>query len=170
MNLVKNKKAFTLIELLVVISIIGLLSTMSVYAVSVARVKARDAKRVSDIKQISTAIKLYYDNHGYPPEAISITQCSVELYNALNALVADGIMSEVPVDPLYRNETPYRQCYNYTGIGAAESYGAESGLYCNGKRRTDYEWVLMFSTESDNYDFARDSSTHYLYCIHGDLL
>ena len=54
----KNKKGFTLIELLVVIAIIGLLSTLAVVSLNGARAKARDAKRVSDIKQISTLIEM----------------------------------------------------------------------------------------------------------------
>ena len=63
----KNKKGFTLIELLVVIAIIGLLATLSVVALNNARQKSRDAKRVSDIKQIQTALELYFiDANGYP--------------------------------------------------------------------------------------------------------
>ena len=63
----KNKKGFTLIELLVVIAIIGLLATLSVIALNTARVKARDARRVSDIKQIQTALEMYFDaTSGYP--------------------------------------------------------------------------------------------------------
>ncbi|MDX9892817.1 MAG: type II secretion system protein [Patescibacteria group bacterium] len=62
-----KKKGFTLIELLVVIAIIGLLSTLAVVALNSARLKARDAKRVSDIKQIQTALELYYsDENSYP--------------------------------------------------------------------------------------------------------
>lgn len=67
--MVKKQKGFTLIELLVVIAIIGLLSTLAVVALNSARSKARDAKRVSDVKQIQTALELYYaDNSGYPGE------------------------------------------------------------------------------------------------------
>ncbi|MFA4943009.1 MAG: FISUMP domain-containing protein [Patescibacteria group bacterium] len=63
----KNKSAFTLIELLVVIAIIGLLATVSVIALNNARSKSRDAKRVSEIKQIQTALELYYnDQNRYP--------------------------------------------------------------------------------------------------------
>jgi type II secretion system protein G len=66
----KHKKkyaGFTLIELLVVISIIGILSTLAVVSLNNARVKARDAKRVSDIKQLQTALELYAsDKNGYP--------------------------------------------------------------------------------------------------------
>src|SRR3989344_7249210 len=54
----KNQKGFTLIELLVVIAIIGLLSTIAVVAMNGARAKARDAKRISDIKQMSTILDI----------------------------------------------------------------------------------------------------------------
>lgn len=64
---IMNKKGFTLIELLVVIAIIGLLSTLAVVALGSARQKARDAKRVSDLKQVQTALELYYtDKNAYP--------------------------------------------------------------------------------------------------------
>ena len=62
-----NKKGFTLIELLVVIAIIGLLTTLAVVALDSARTKSRDAKRVTDIKQVQTALELYFnDEDGYP--------------------------------------------------------------------------------------------------------
>ena len=53
-----NNKGFTLIELLVVIAIIGLLSTMAVISLNSARAKARDARRLSDVKQLSTMLSL----------------------------------------------------------------------------------------------------------------
>jgi len=66
----KSKKAFTLIELLVVIAIIGLLSTLSVIALNSARAKARDAKRISDVKQMQVALEMYYnDMAAYPTAA-----------------------------------------------------------------------------------------------------
>jgi len=63
-----GKKGFTLIELLVVIAIIGLLSTLAVVALNSARQKSRDSKRVADIKQIQTALELYFADsvNGYP--------------------------------------------------------------------------------------------------------
>jgi uncharacterized protein (TIGR02145 family)/prepilin-type N-terminal cleavage/methylation domain-containing protein len=64
-----NKKAFTLIELLVVIAIIGILATIAVVALQQARQSARDSKRIADIKQIQTALELYYNyNSEYPTE------------------------------------------------------------------------------------------------------
>jgi len=55
---IKKSKGFTLIELLVVIAIIGLLSTLAAVSLNSARAKARDAKRVSDVKQLSTVIQM----------------------------------------------------------------------------------------------------------------
>ena len=70
----KQKKGFTLVELLVVIAIIGLLSTLAVIALGSARSKARDARRISDIKQIQTALELHYADAGkYPIEATAVT-------------------------------------------------------------------------------------------------
>ncbi len=59
-----RKKGFTLIELLVVIAIIGLLSTMAVVSLNGARAKARDAQRISDLKQMSTALEIYQTSAG----------------------------------------------------------------------------------------------------------
>jgi prepilin-type N-terminal cleavage/methylation domain-containing protein len=52
-------QGFTLIELLVVIGIIGLLSTLAVLSLSDSGPKARDAKRMSDIKALRNAIELF---------------------------------------------------------------------------------------------------------------
>ncbi len=53
-----NRKGFTLIELLVVIAIIGLLSSIATISFNAARAKARDARKVSDAKQIANAIAM----------------------------------------------------------------------------------------------------------------
>lgn len=64
-------KGFTLIELLVAISIIGLLSSIVLASLNVAKAKGRDAKRISDIRQIRTAIELYKADSGYYPTSLA---------------------------------------------------------------------------------------------------
>lgn len=161
----QNKKAFTLIELLVVIAIIGLLSTISIIALNKARAKARDARRVADIKNIQTAMEMYYNVHGYYPQYLSVTHCSVDNNNALGVLKTEGFMSEVPHDPKYVANS---LCYNYIGLGEASDYSSASGIYCGGKIRTLYKWSLLFSTETSDFDFE-PATSGYKYCVHGEL-
>lgn len=57
-------KGFTLIELLVVIAIISLLSSVVLASLNSARAKARDAKRVSELRSVALALNFYYDTYG----------------------------------------------------------------------------------------------------------
>lgn len=64
-------KGFTLIELLVVISIIGILTTLVAANLNSARSRARDAQRKSDLRNIATALRLYYNDYGAYPRSSS---------------------------------------------------------------------------------------------------
>lgn len=61
------KKGFTLIELLVVVAIIGMLSSVVLASLNTARTSARTTRAIQDLKQIQTALELYYNaNNSYP--------------------------------------------------------------------------------------------------------
>ena len=63
----QRTKGFTLIELLVVIAVIALLTLVGVASLNTSRQKARDAKRLADIRQVQTALQLYNsDENEYP--------------------------------------------------------------------------------------------------------
>src|SRR3989338_305713 len=66
-QITSKRTGFTLLELLVVIAIIGLLASIIIVSVNLARMKARDAKRIADFKQIQNALALYYDDNGKYP-------------------------------------------------------------------------------------------------------
>lgn len=97
----RNKKGFTLIELLVVIAIIGILATIVLVSLNTARQKARDVRRIGDLRQIALALEMYYDDHattGYPGDA-DAAACDdwAAMVTALQA--APGYMTVVPSDP-----------------------------------------------------------------------
>jgi prepilin-type N-terminal cleavage/methylation domain-containing protein len=142
----QSKGGFTLIELLVVISIIGLLSSVIILAVSRSRASARDARRIADIKAIKTAIELYIQQNGSAPIPATYGRSNVSpgfwdgwwdlssntsSGSFLSFLSTSGVMAKVPVDPLNTpnsfngqpNNTGYRYFY-YVVNGA---YGYNGG-------------------------------------------
>lgn len=106
---------FTLIELLVVIAVIGILAAVVLVSLNSARTKARDAKRVADLKQVSTAMHLFYETYNRFPVTAGAPSWEGHWINfkiCLEAGTGCGfaisgytpLVSNMPDDPL--NTTP----------------------------------------------------------------
>jgi len=137
-------KGFTLIELLVVIAIIGLLASIVFSSLSGARVKARDANRKSDLKQIQAALELYFVKYGQYPCATagcasnSVTNLSPGS-NAITELITAKAFSTFPNDPTNSNSG---SCNN---VGKGYCYCSIGGN----------SYVLSIDTEDDKGGSAR---------------
>ena len=87
-----------------------------------ARTKARDARRLSDIKQIQTGLEIYYNDLGRYPETINPGQ----------SLEANGsmIIKEIPLNPLPNDEDCAEDTeYRYQVYKNGQSYELS---YCLG--------------------------------------
>jgi len=123
-----KRQGFTLIELLVVIAIIGLLSTLAVVALNNARSKSRDAKRVSDIKSIQTALELFFaDKSTYPVTAdfISLGTTGYTTLSYISAVSNVGF-SDAPAGTVYMGKVPTNPTPAAT-IFATYSYDSKAG-------------------------------------------
>ena len=109
------KKGFTLIELLVVIAIIGVLSSVVLASLNTARVKANDAKMQGELRNLSTAIQLYYDKYGVYPPNVNTSDHNIAIN--LPVLVSEGFIGSLPTSP--NPSYPY-QYYRY----GPSTYGA----------------------------------------------
>ncbi len=123
--MVQNHKhhylAFTLVELLVVIAIIGILSTLSVVAFNNVRAKARDSRRLSDVRQIGMALEMYYNDKGvYPapptPTGTPITGLCLSNLGISSTCGAIPYLQKIPSDPLSNIH------YTYSYLNSGESY------------------------------------------------
>jgi len=113
-----GKKGFTLIELLIAIVIIGLLATLVMINIGGATSRARDTRRASDLKQISTALELYYQEYNYYPFGLSTQTCLSTNDGCWKPLLNDASGTKkyiplVPKDP--KNASP--NIYKYCNVG-----------------------------------------------------
>lgn len=103
MHLTNYQKGFTLIELLVVIAIIGLIASVALVAMNTARTKARDAKKIADFKQISTALYLFFNANNRMPNNYNPGSGACEpstYYNqSIQELVSEGLIAKIPYSP-----------------------------------------------------------------------
>jgi len=115
-----NKNGFTLIELLVAVAIMGVLATLVMTNMQGVRERARDVARKSDLGQIKTALRLYYnDNQSYPEaDTSSIKGCDAAVCAWGSAFVDNGntYMKKLPTDPLGSGDyTQYYYTVDATG-------------------------------------------------------
>ncbi|PCI28609.1 hypothetical protein COB52_03410 [Candidatus Kaiserbacteria bacterium] len=132
----KENRGFTLIELLVVIAIIGLLSSVVLASLNSAREKSRDARRISDVKQLQTAFEIFFDDQGAVPSYPAGTTGPAQVVSA-------GLMPQEPKDPRTNASYGY-QGRSVTGAACATA--------------PCYKYVVYTTLETNNAAALNDGS------------
>lgn len=113
----KNQEGFTLIEILIVVAIIAILASVVLVGLGPAQQSGRDARRLSDLREVQTGLELYYNGNGTYPETSGspASGCTdgkggsawCEMANVLeNAGIG---INQVPNDPV--NNSTYYYAY-----------------------------------------------------------
>src|SRR3990167_6664867 len=153
-----RNKGFTLIELLVVIAIIGILSSVVLASLNSARQKGRDARRISDVKQIQLALELFYDsNAGYP----------TGIYGTI--LTGPGYISAVPTDPSDNTactDGAQASCYDYGQLSSGGSYELGANLETAGHSalNSDVDTATLGGNLTDGTDANGCAAEANRYC------
>lgn len=116
-----KKNAFTLLELLVVISVIGVLVAIILPNLVGVRARARDSALKSDMRQLKTALRMYYNDHQrYPADddAGNIVACGATGSSVCPETDGSFSMSDV----VYMKKMPTSEEYNYSSVADGEDF------------------------------------------------
>ncbi len=150
----ENQKGFTLVELLVTVGIIGILATITVASLSGTRSRARDAQRLSDVKQIAAALDAEFSaNPGGDEEGVELEGCTAAADatkltsacsgpgGAINEVGANGGNVKIK-DP---GKLPTTPCKTTTAAANDCGYSIETTGQARAKTG---EYVLCFKLEN----------------------
>lgn len=138
---------FTLIEVLIVLAIIGILVSYILASLSEARRRSRDTQRVTDIRELRSALELYFDAFkSYPP---STGICDTANGNFMGLqLLAPEYISVIRTDPITRD------CFAYatpTASGAQLTYHLGISL--------EQSTHIAFDADADCYSSAAGAAS-----------
>jgi len=120
----RKQNSFTLIETLVVLAVIVLVAAVTLPSINQARTKARDARRIKELKQIETALRLYSQSHdGNFPVSDNGEIVSSATGTLVTALVPRYLIAP-PEDPL-----PSSYGYYYQTASATSSETVIKGAF-----------------------------------------
>ena len=142
---IPKQRGFTIVELLIVIVVIAILATTTIVAYNGIQVRARDARRTSDIASILKGLETYKVLNNEYPRATSIAgdgnwEYSTDTAGTFMEYLSVTFSNKIPVDPV--NDLTHRYQYYVYSVGDLASYGCPTHkgsmfvFYANGFENT----------------------------------
>jgi len=115
----KGRQGFTLIEILIVVAIIAILASVVLVGLGPTQRAGRDARRISDLRNVQNGLELFYNRCGYYPGTLNCGAATPQLGAAINSNASWLFMtaalqgttsigvSQVPDDPNTANHYQY---------------------------------------------------------------
>lgn len=155
------RKGFTLIEILIVVAIIAILATVILVGLGPSQQAGRDARRLSDLREVQQGLQLYFNKCGvYPgPVAGSISgSCASFSNNTWNnmttALENAGIgVNSVPEDPNNTTGPTGSPTYYYATNAAGTDYLIGAVLE-TGNSAAFRGYTSPYGTSGNGYTFG----------------
>jgi prepilin-type N-terminal cleavage/methylation domain-containing protein len=122
-----GRKGFTLIEILIVVAIIAILASVVLIGLGPTQQAGRDARRLSDLRQVQNGLELYFNRCGYYPGTTLASPCPLpSAHNSwaemTTALTTSNIgVSAVPNDP-QAGKNYFYSANSAAGTNAYSSY------------------------------------------------
>lgn len=161
----KGKQGFTLIEILIVVAIIAILASVVLVGLGPTQRAGRDARRISDMRQVQNGLELFYNRCGFYPGTANCAAATAQLGAAVNsptswtflttALTGTGSIgvSQVPNDP---NTANYYQ-YGSGGTG--------NNTYAIGAQLEDLNNSVLTQAPNAAINGVPCSRTSGVYCV-----
>ncbi len=135
---------FTLIELLIVIGIIGVIATFAILAPIGSTKKARDARRMSDLRQYEAALETYANkNNGLYLGATTVQDASGANVCGSSGMQLTGNCAE---DPLNNNSQGYKYKYQSSDGTTGTASATQFVLWTKRENDTATSYIVVCST------------------------
>ena len=118
-----GERGFTLIEILIVVAIIAVLASAVLIGLGPIQRQGRDARRISDLRQVQNALELYYGKCGYYPGTTQATSpcgafSAISAWTDVTTALVGSVLgvAQIPNDPTAGTN------YFYGTSGTGNSY------------------------------------------------
>jgi len=139
-----TKPAFTIIELLVVIAVIGFITSVIMASLVSAQRDARDKRRVSDLKQIQTALELFHTDNQHFPRQADGANGNISTNTTLLTLL-EPYLQGTPVDPAGLGNDTFHYYYDGDHLCGTKRYAVVFARQMDKPANANYDTFLNTS-------------------------